>query len=380
MEIKWRGKKLFTIALLCFLLAGCNPDSTGKINGFNPPSWIHGEWADDHNNMRFSFSGDNVTMQSSMMGVSIDYKDALKSNGSVIDEDKSQMKYAFSILMSKEKQTFQFSKQSAGSLTYKLTTGGITQGPFKLNRSSPTIIEPIAPLRPYEGKSFTINNNLLAVQIDERGWVLGATLKAQDGAEKLSETVMGEAGSHSVYMNSIVNGAREETPYVIEKHDSNILVLSRSITGGLKQVTTISLTDGSYLIDVQDRIVGGADLKMFRQLVERNPDRRSNASNEHVGPIGQINNMLKEIDYDDLDSRGIMRMASMGGWTGIAYRQFVVAIISNPDRDTQYYYKSDGRSYQSGLINDGDSDGNDVVFRNSIFIGKRSMMAFEIGR
>jgi YidC/Oxa1 family membrane protein insertase len=67
----------------------------------------------------------------------------------------------------------------------------------------------------------------------------------------------------------------------------------------------------------------------------------------------------------------------MGGWTAIMSRYFIAALIANPDQNYPYYFKSDGHSYQAGLIDDGQVEGNDVVFNTQLYIGPKSIPILE---
>lgn len=314
-----------------------------------------------------------------MMGLSINFKEALKSGSSIVENVSNSEKYNFTVTTSGDSQTFQFVKY-LGSLHYKLTTSGITQGPFTLSKSSSALSKSGASLAPYAGHSFVVKNDLITLQVDEKGSIRGATLKTNADLTKLGGSILGETDHYQVYMNSGAIGALAETPFVVEKNVGNILVLSRSLDEDRKRITTITLTHGSYLIDIQDRITAGVGLKMFRQIVEISPDRSVDTSHEHIGPIGLINNNLTEIDYDSLDSRGTIRASSTGGWIGIANRQFIAAIIANPDRNTLFYFKGNGQVYQAGLIDDDMTEGNDAVFHSTVFIGPKSKMPFSIGR
>jgi len=139
----------------------------------------------------------------------------------------------------------------------------------------------------------------------------------------------------------------------------------------------VSLKPGSDIIKIKDRIIDGIGMKVYRQVVERFPDKKLNTFYEHMGPTGLFNGKLIEPDYDDLDEKGSEKMASMGGWTAIMSRYFIAAMISNPDQNYPYYFKGDGRSYQAGLIDHGVVEGNDVVFSSRLYVGPKSIPVLE---
>jgi YidC/Oxa1 family membrane protein insertase len=122
---------------------------------------------------------------------------------------------------------------------------------------------------------------------------------------------------------------------------------------------------------VEDRIQDGIDARMFRQVVERYPNREGSTFYEHAGPIGLMDDKLQEVTYEDLDEVGTIRLDANGGWTGIMNRYFITAIYADQNRDYRYYYKGDGRSYQAGMLDDGLMDGKTALFKSNIYIGPK---------
>ena len=231
-----------------------------------------------------------------------------------------------------------------------------------------------------QGQTFSLGNDLLKVQVNDKGWLTNVTLlKYRESIEPGSPNVavLSSGDQHRLYVNDGLIGASASQPFHITKQDNDRLVLQTQLNDGREWVKTITLQKGSYSIDVQDRISNGAGLKMYRQAVERHPDTKLNTFYEHVGPIALINDKLQEIDYKDLDEKGQIQMAGVGGWVGIMNRYFITAMIANKGQDYPYYFKSDGRSYQSGLIDDGKLEGKDAVFQGTIFVGPKSMPILE---
>jgi len=226
------------------------------------------------------------------------------------------------------------------------------------------------------GKTFDVANDLLNLQINERGWLVSATLTAykesiEPGAANVSVLTSGD--QHRLYINDGLIGATVAEPFKVVRHGNGALVLETRLNDGRVWQKTITLAQGSYMINVQDRITDGAGLKLYRQAVERHPDKKLNTFYEHVGPIAVINDKLQEVDYDDLDEKGQIQSAGVGGWTGIMNRYFLAAMVAEKGRDYPYYFKSDGRSYQAGLIDDGKVVGKDAVFEGRVFVGPKSI-------
>jgi YidC/Oxa1 family membrane protein insertase len=231
------------------------------------------------------------------------------------------------------------------------------------------------------GESFELSNDLIHLTVNDKGWITrGTLLKYRESLEPGSPNVdvlfINEKG-HSVYANSGVIGASRTAPFKLVRKDASSLVLQSVLDGGRVWQRTFHLSAGSYKIEITDTVSNGAGLKMYRQVVERNPDKSLNTFYEHMGPTALLNGKLVEPDYDDLAEKGAERMASIGGWTAIMNRYFIAALISNPDQNYPYYFKSDGRSYQAGLIDDGQLEGGNAVFHTQLFIGPKSIPVLE---
>lgn len=226
----------------------------------------------------------------------------------------------------------------------------------------------------------TFGNDVLSLSVNEKGWLADATLKqyqlSLDDETKVQMLTTGEY--HEAYVNSGVVGKKLVEPFKLvslnEGEASTVAVFEGKLEGGYRWVRTYTLEKGSYLLHVNDRLVGGAGLKLYRQVVDKNPLTAGlNNYNEHNGPIGLFQDKLTEVAYADLDESGPQKFAAMGGWTGIMSRYFITAIYGADQGESyRYYYKGDGRTYQAGMINDGIIDQGDMVFENNIFTGPKS--------
>jgi YidC/Oxa1 family membrane protein insertase len=228
--------------------------------------------------------------------------------------------------------------------------------------------------------SFTLGNDLIELQLNDKGWFTHADLKTyKDSLEADAKlvSVLNMGDGRSVYVNSGVLGAKQTRPFVLVKQEKNEMSLRSELEGGRIWDRTISLEQGSYLVEVNDTIVDGGGLKLYRQVVESHPDKSLNTFYEHMGPTALLNGKLIEPDYDDLDDKGAERAASMGGWTAIMDRYFIAAIVSNPEQNYPYYFKGDGRSYQAGLIDDGTLQGKNITFHAKFYFGPKSIPILE---
>ncbi|PIP02619.1 MAG: membrane protein insertase YidC [Zetaproteobacteria bacterium CG12_big_fil_rev_8_21_14_0_65_54_13] len=226
------------------------------------------------------------------------------------------------------------------------------------------------------GEHFTIANDLLDLTMDGRGWFTEAKLKQyrvaiEPGAANVSVLSMADDGP-SVYVNSGVMGRTIQKPFTVINKSDNAMLLQATLDNGLVWQRQIALAQGSYVIEIEDRVLDGAGQKIYRQVVERHPDKNLNTFYEHMGPTALLAGKLQEPDYDDLDTASV-RMSADGGWTAIMNRYFITALISNADQNYPYYFKGDGRSYQAGLIDDGKIDGRDSLFHSRMYLGPKSL-------
>ncbi len=232
--------------------------------------------------------------------------------------------------------------------------------------------------------SFLLENDLLRLRMDERGWLTDAelltyTTSIEPGAPKVHvlgrESLENGADFRADYVNAGVLGAKIVSPFVRVKGQTqgNQAVFQAKLNNNRIWQRTLSLPAGSYLVHIEDRILQGAGSKMFRQVVQRNPNKKLNTFYEHTGPTGFLSGELKKINYEDLDDGKPVQIAAIGGWTAMMNRYFITAIIGDADRSYRYFYKGDGRSYQAGLIDDGTVENGDAVFHSTLFIGPKSI-------
>jgi len=232
------------------------------------------------------------------------------------------------------------------------------------------------PVPTYSGSAFTITNKLMDLTMDDRGWFTGARLKQyleslEPGSNNVSVLSTGDQ-ARSVYVNSGVMGHTLKQPFVIIDKSDIGFTAQAVLDNDLVWQRQVQLLPESYQVDIEDRIIGGTGQKIYRQVVERQPDKKLNTFYEHMGPTALLGGKLQEPDYDDLDEAAV-RMPATGGWTGIMNRYFIAALISNPEQDYPYYFKGNVHSYQAGLIDDGRVEGSDTVYHNRMFIGPKSM-------
>jgi len=227
------------------------------------------------------------------------------------------------------------------------------------------------------GAIFEVGNDMIHLKINDKGWITQGTLLTYRASIKPDaanvDVLFMDAKGHAVYANSGVIGSKRITPFTVVKQSASQLTMQSQLEGGKIWQRRFGLAPGSFKIDIHDKIINGAGLKMYRQVVERNPNKKLNTFYEHMGPTALVNGKLEEPDYDDLAEKGAQRKASLGGWTGIMHRYFIAALISNPEQNYPYYFKGDGSVFQAGLIDDGKLEGNDALFSTQLYIGPKSI-------
>ncbi|ATX80877.1 protein translocase subunit yidC [Mariprofundus aestuarium] len=286
--------------------------------------------------------------------------------------------------------TQQVQTEAVGTLTPPAEDSAIipaaipeAETPLLTSEIAPTVSEPIAtpaPVTAITPAAFEISNDLLKLSVNEKGWFTRAVLtnyKESLEADSAPVAVLHKDDGNSVYVNAGVMGRRLVQQFAAVKQEADSVLLRGVLDDGRIWERQVTLNQGSYVISVNDRIIDGGGLKLYRQVVESHPDKEANTFYEHMGPTGLLNGKLQEPDYEDLDDSGAVRMASVGGWTAIMNRYFIAALIANPEQDYPFYYKGDGRSYQAGLIDDGLLEGRDAVFKSRLYVGPKSLPILE---
>lgn len=230
----------------------------------------------------------------------------------------------------------------------------------------------------------SLGNDQVQLDINEKGWLVHASLSDYKQSLELDSPdvdVLEKNETHALYITS---GIMKETtpPFAVIEQSSHALKLQATLADGRLWTRDISMASNGYVVDVVDHIAQGASLQLYRQVVERYPDKEASTFQEFVGPLGLISKAgtdsktLVEVDYTDLDDQG-QRLLGIGGWTGITSRYFMAAIIGQSDNEYRYYFKGDGRTYQAGMVSDAEVNGQDGVFKASYYMGPKSIPVME---
>jgi len=223
-----------------------------------------------------------------------------------------------------------------------------------------------------------LQNDVLILKLDAQGAIISATMPQYHQTiepDSPQVSVLDIAAERPLYINSGLLG--QALPiFTIDSQTQNaaegVLRLKATLVDGNQWIRNISLQPGSYAIRVVDEISGNADYEMFRQLVARNPDRDMSNIYQYVGPISLFEDKLVENSYDDLDEKSPVKQKVRGGWTGVMEHYFIAAIVGDPERVYDYYFKGDGKTYQAGVLSAGDRNAHGTVFTTDIYIGPKA--------
>ena len=178
--------------------------------------------------------------------------------------------------------------ESAAPLEQKTATAGDTyaQPPtmpdaeeLSTTQSNPSAV-PVASEHVESGQVFTLGNDLINLKVNDKGWIIKGTLvkyveSIEPGSANIDVLFMNDKG-HSVYANSGVIGSKKPSTFTLVKQDAASLTIQARLDQEKIWKRTFSLKAGSYKIEILDEISNGQGLKMYRQVVERNPNKKLN--------------------------------------------------------------------------------------------------------
>lgn len=96
--------------------------------------------------------------------------------------------------------------------------------------------------------------------------------------------------------------------------------------------------DENYMFTITQRVLNSGDqpvtLRPYGLILRTGTPVTTNFYILHEGPIGVLNEQLKEIDYDDVVDAKAISESSVGGWVGITDKYWLTALI--PDKDQPF--------------------------------------------
>lgn len=225
-----------------------------------------------------------------------------------------------------------------------------------------------------------LHNDVLTLKLNAQGSIVSAvTDKYHQTIKKDSPfvSVLNVADEHPLYINFGLLGQSLPSFTVETKTQDKsgaVIRLKATVKDGSKWIRSISLTPGSYVVNIHDEIEGKAGYKMFRQIVASNPSRKKSRASRYryAGPISLLNGKLVENSYDNLDKQSPVKEQARGGWSGISEQYFIAAFIGNANKTYDYYFKGDGNTYQAGLLSGGERTTSGTTFSTQIYIGPKA--------
>ncbi|HKJ82639.1 MAG TPA: membrane protein insertase YidC [Mariprofundaceae bacterium] len=220
-----------------------------------------------------------------------------------------------------------------------------------------------------------LSNNVVTIDVNSRGALVSARMKNYRESIKRGSppvAVLHQSKARASYINAGILGHETPTFHVVAA-DRHSLTMQATLSDGRVWERKLTLAPGSYDLHEEDRIRNGKGLKVFYQVVARNPDSEGSSRYEFRGAVALLHDKLKTTKYEDLDKDGAMQVSAKGGWTGIMNRYFIASVIGDQKLGNRYYFKGDGQVYQAGLITKGEQAGSDAVYHIQMYVGPKSI-------
>ena len=145
-----------------------------------------------------------------------------------------------------------------------------------------------------------------------------------------------------------------EDPVVLSWDNGNGLIFKRTIS-----------IDTEYMFSIQQTIINNTseDIILYPYgLINRTGvPKLSGLFILHEGPIGVLNDRVKELDYDDLEDDKKISEKSKKGWIGITDKYWLAALIPNQESNFEGHFQSFSR-------------GADIKFQTS-YLGPQIIIA-----
>jgi len=223
-----------------------------------------------------------------------------------------------------------------------------------------------------------LHNDVLTLSLNSKGAIVSAiTNQYRQGikADTPPVSVMNIASEYPLFINFGLLGQASPV-FTVDtrtqgKADAS-LRLKATLADGSSWVRNIVLQPGSYVVKVSDQIAGHGDYQMFRQLVAHSPNRERGRVYQYDGPVSLFDGKLIENSYDDLDKKSPIKQQVRGGWTGVMEHYFIAALLGDPEKVYDYYFKGDGKTYQTGQISSGKKGERGTTFNTDIYIGPKA--------
>ena len=137
----------------------------------------------------------------------------------------------------------------------------------------------------------------------------------------------------------------------------NPITLSWDNGAGLTFKREISI-DQNYLFTVNQSVVNNSGsevtLHPYGLISRKNKPQTAGFYILHEGPLGVIDGILTEIDYDDLADDGAVEKKTTGGWLGITDKYWLVALAPSSDEEMttrfSHHFAENTDKYQTDYL------------------------------
>ncbi len=179
----------------------------------------------------------------------------------------------------------------------------------------------------------------------------------------------------------------EKTEYTLAPGEDELRVpLTWDNGNGIQVVKTFIFRHGSYLIDVEHKVINSSgsvwDGRQYRQLQRTRPDGSGESMFIYTytgGVIYSEETKYEKINFDDMSEKDLSRDIK-GGWGAIIQHYFLGAIIPPQDEENLYYTKSPGDDrYVLGLVSPAKTveSGQSDTFSTRFYVGPKLQSVLE---
>ena len=107
--------------------------------------------------------------------------------------------------------------------------------------------------------------------------------------------------------------------------------------------------DNDYVINITQSVTNKSaapvSIKPFARITRSIGEKSDTWSAAYEGPIGVFNGKSEEVEYKDIDKKKDITMSSVGGWTGITDKYWLVAFIPSQDNSVSNRFRKIGNEY-----------------------------------
>ncbi|MDR3180094.1 MAG: membrane protein insertase YidC [Holosporaceae bacterium] len=169
----------------------------------------------------------------------------------------------------------------------------------------------------------------------------------------------------------------ENSPVVLTWDNQNGLLFEKHIS-----------IDDNYVITVTDKVKNYGDHAVtlrYKTLIHREFARSTDSTMTfYEGPLGYLNEKLREISYEDIEKSGQLKHNTKGGWFGITDKYWLVAFIpaQNTSCDVSYKYSLQDNKKIYEVESLGDTiqitPSSETSVANNLFVGAKEIKTLDM--